>query len=966
MGDGKIMAAPRDEPHGGLTPERWQRIKDVLAVALELEPEDRPTYLDEACSADSLLRSEVESLLSFDKDGSIAALEPPGLHLALRPGTMIREYEIVELLGAGGMGEVYRAHDRRLGRDVAIKVLPSFVSNRTEWLGRFEEEARAAAALNHPNILSVFQMGTHEGAPYLVSELLEGSNLREKIRNGPPSLQDSVNYGLQICRGLEAAHEKGVVHRDIKPENIFITTDNRVKILDFGLAKLVRGAKNATLVRAETQPEIAMGTAGYMSPEQVHGQSADPRSDIFAFGSLLYEMLGGKRAFSGNSPADVMNAILYKDPPNLTQAEIPNALNVLVKQCLEKDPERRYQSVAELISTLDSAGHADNLQNSGRRFGVRVWLAIVTAAMFTAVAGVTYFFERGIRHTGTAPSLQVSDSESTVLPLIGLPGILHMPAISPDGGRVAFLWMAPDAKKSGIYVAAVGKQGLLRLTKNIADYSPAWTPDGQQIAFLRDVGDHFSVRLVPSLGGVEREIHVGQRSQAGNWEPENAGLSFSPDGKFLAFSELNAGTQQDSIRLISLADSRVRAVTDPPEGFQDRYPVFSPMGDSLAFIRSAGRAIVDELYITPLTGGDAKKLTFDHHHIYGPPAFSQDGSEIVFSSNRAGLESLWRISARGGNLEAVSRSGPLEWYPSISLGGHALAFEYSDDEQNIWQIDLKDETHSKGPAKILIPAANAYNFLPQFSPDGRRIAFQSNRSGYSEIWICDADGSNLVQLTNLHSLTGSPRWSPEGRYIAFDSRPNQHSEVDDVEVDVSDPQPHLIAQFHDADAFIPTWSRDGKWIYFSSNRGGKEGAIWKVAIENGVVRPGLPIQMTGDHGFSAVESSDRRLFYYRNPPHQGIWAIPRDRPKQIAVRTGPVPDLWSNWALSNHGVYFLIPGHLGPEIEFLDFRTRLVSHIAKLDKPSFYGLAISPNGKSLIFSQQDKSQHQIFVMSGFR
>ncbi len=946
-----------------MTPERWQRVKDVLAVALELQQEDRTSYLDKACSCDPSLRTEVESLLSIDDDGCSASLEPPTLALALRPGTMIRDYEIVELLGAGGMGEVYRAHDKRLGRNVAIKVLPSFVSNNSEWLGRFEEEARAAAALNHPNILSVFQMGTHAGAPYLVSELLEGSNLRERLRSGPLLLLDTVNYGLQICHGLAAAHEKGIVHRDIKPENLFVTTHGRVKILDFGLAKLVRGDGDASGITSATQLEIVMGTAGYMSPEQVRGEKADPRSDIFAFGSLLYEMLSGKRAFAGKSAADVMSAILSEDPPELTQTEIPDALKKLVRRCLDRDPARRYPSAFELASALEGACVPETVR---RTSGVHVGSMLLALAALIVVAsmGIAYFLNRGLRHNDTVPPTPDAGPETTVLPLVSLPGAQHMPALSPDGSRIAFSWKSPEIDKSGIYVAVVGKQTLLRLTSNPADYSPAWSPDGQHIAFLRDIDDHFSIRLVPALGGIEKEIHVGQRSQAGNWDPGMAGLSFSPDNAFLAFSELGTVAQQDSIKVISLADSGVRSITTPPNGFQDRYPVFSPIGNTLAFVRSAGPVFVDELFTTPIAGGEVRRLTFDHHRIYGPPAFTQDGREIIFSSNRAGLESLWRIPASGGTPEAVARSGPLDWYPSISPVGHSLAFEYSDDEQNIWQIELKDETHSKGPAKVLIPAANAYNFLPRFSPDGRRIAFQSTRSGYSEIWICGSDGSNLLQLTNLHTLTGSPQWSPDSRYIAFDSRPAQHSEIDVVDVPQGEPRP--VAKFPDADAFIPSWSINGRWIYFSSNRGGKEPNVWKVAIQNGAAGSAPPIQVTSGHGVGTVESSDGRLLFYRNSPHPGIWALPRDGGKEIALWTGPGPDLWSNWALAWNGVYFLAPGLPGPQVEFFDFGTRLVSHIAKLDRPSFYGLALSPNGKYLIFSQQDKSQHQIFVVSGFR
>ncbi|MGA9931350.1 MAG: serine/threonine-protein kinase, partial [Terriglobales bacterium] len=280
--------------------------------------------------------------------------------MALTPGTKLGPYEIQSLIGSGGMGEVYRAHDSRLNRTVAIKVLPTSYSADAERLQRFVQEARAAAALNHPNILSIFDIGEASGAPYIVSELLEGQTLRERIRSGPLSSRKSIDYALQVARGLAAAHEKGIVHRDLKPENLFLTHDDRVKILDFGLAKLTRpeseaGADTAT-VQVNTEPGQIMGTVGYMSPEQVRGKPADHRSDIFSFGSILYEMLSGQRAFRGESPAETMSAILKEEPAELSETarNVPPALERMVRHCLEKNPGQRFQSAGDLAFDLEA------------------------------------------------------------------------------------------------------------------------------------------------------------------------------------------------------------------------------------------------------------------------------------------------------------------------------------------------------------------------------------------------------------------------------------------------------------------------------------------------------------------------------------------------------------------------------------------------------------------------------------
>src|SRR5215472_6902703 len=281
-----------------MTPEQWQRAREVLADALELKPSERPIFLDGACFSDKNLRREVERLLASSEEARSSFMESSPLRVTLMAGVRLGDYEVVKLLGSGGMGEVYRARDTRLAREVAIKVLPAFYSNDPDRLRRFEQEARAAAALNHPNILAVHQMGTYEGAPYLVSELLEGNTLRELLRRGPLSVRKAIDYGVQVARGLGAAHEKGIVHRDLKPENLFVTKDGWVKILDFGLAKLQQrhpGSEHSAPTRdKETEPGLVMGTVGYMAPEQVRAQTVDHRSDIFSFVAVLYEMLTGK------------------------------------------------------------------------------------------------------------------------------------------------------------------------------------------------------------------------------------------------------------------------------------------------------------------------------------------------------------------------------------------------------------------------------------------------------------------------------------------------------------------------------------------------------------------------------------------------------------------------------------------------------------------------------------------------
>jgi eukaryotic-like serine/threonine-protein kinase len=395
-----------------MTPERWEQIRDVLEKALELAPVERSAFLDRACSSDETLRQEVETLLASSADVRSNFLQSSApVRVTLAAGTKLGEYEVKSLLGSGGMGEVYRAQDSRLGRDVAIKVLPASLSADSGRLRRFEQEARAAAALNHPNILAVYQMGTYEGAPYLVSELLEGETLREPVKRGRLAIRKAIDYAAQMARGLAAAHEKGIVHRDLKPENLFVTKDGRVKILDFGLAKLTQaqtGSGHGMPVEG-TEPGVVMGTVGYMSPEQVRGQTTDHRTDIFAFGAILYEMLSGKRAFQKPTSADTMSAVLNDEPPEISQVapEVPPALQRVVHRCLEKNQEQRFQSASDLGFALDAL--ADELRHqhtSGARQatlgsgpvpavrvgrGAKFWkIAVPVALVALLVAGGLY------------------------------------------------------------------------------------------------------------------------------------------------------------------------------------------------------------------------------------------------------------------------------------------------------------------------------------------------------------------------------------------------------------------------------------------------------------------------------------------------------------------------------------------------------------------------------------------------
>ena len=609
----------------------------------------------------------------------------------------------------------------------------------------------------------------------------------------------------------------------------------------------------------------------------------------------------------------------------------------------------------------EAAGTQQDLERPAATAGGRPKRLLLAGLLVVLLATISIWPLRTLgRHRSGTPTLPLP--EVTLLPLSGIEGEQRVPALSPDGSRVVFIRSAHSRNESGLYAAVVGAHSLLRLTQDTDDYSPAWSPDGREIAFLRDRGDRFLIETVPALGGTEQTIYSATRAPL-SYETGRGGLSFSPDGELLAFSEWNEATRKSCIKVLSLRDSSTRFLTSPPPACHDRRPAFSAGGDKIAFIRSSGPTAVEELFVVSAAGGEPKQITFDHKQIFGPPGWTR-GDDIIFSSSRGGLPAIWRVPASGGSPSRVPGGGPVAWYPSVSQSGDELAYERVDEEENLWRLPLSDQIHARAPASILVSSAKAPNLLPQFSPDGRKIVFQSGRSGYPELWICESDGSNPTQLTDLRGFAGGPRWSPDGRYLTFDYRSNQHSDIYIVATGGSHPRPAVV--FPDADSFLPNWSRDGQWIYFTSNRGESRYQIWRQAVREGAAGTSPPVQLTRNGGFGAAETADGKMLLYTKPGSQGIWSVPPYGGAETLIWGGPGPDNWSNWAVANEGIYLFTPQtDRSPDIEYVDFRTRRLSHVGRLDKPSFYGLAISPDGRSLLYSQWDRDEHQILVMEHF-
>ncbi len=599
---------------------RWQQIEELYHAALDRAPDERAAFLAETCAADSGLRREVEELLRYDGtaesfiEGNALAfearrLEPEELSQTapqLLPGQGIGAYKILALLGRGGMGVVYRARDERLRRDVAIKVLPASLAHDADRLLRFEQEAHATSALNHPNILTIYDIGAQDGAPFIVAEMLEGEELRAQLQDGALPVRLCVEYAQQIAAGLAAAHGKGIVHRDLKPENLFVTTEGHVKILDFGLAKLKPPQVGAVDTDAPTQKKITdpgtvMGTVGYMAPEQVRGQEADHRSDIFSFGVILYEMLSGRRPFTGDSTVEVMNAILKEDPPELTVANprVPQGLERLIRRCLEKKPERRFDTAHDLGYALEALSTSSGARleteaaspavtasaGKSRLFGnVRLAWA-VAAALLLGMLGVTWAY---LTRQPTA--------DARVMKLSLLPpekSSFGQIAVSPDGRHLAFT--AATGGLVQLWVRALDSTEARALAGTQGAMFPFWSPDSRFIGFFADGW----LKKIESTGGpVQTLCEVGV-PLGGAWS--RAGV--------ILFGQLAVGLLR-----VSETGGEVTRVTTPDRPRQEinhLFPTFLPDGRHFLYSISSGQKETRGVYVGALDDGTVKRRLLD-------------------------------------------------------------------------------------------------------------------------------------------------------------------------------------------------------------------------------------------------------------------------------------------------------------------------------------------------------------------
>jgi eukaryotic-like serine/threonine-protein kinase len=794
--------------------------------------------------------------------------------MSVASGARLGPYEIRGPLGAGGMGEVYRARDPRLGRDVAVKVLPPAFSADPGRLARFEQEARAVAALNHPNIIAIYDVGTEEGRPYLVTELLEGGTLRTRLSGEPLPVRQAVELAVQIARGLAAAHEKGIVHRDLKPENLFVAKDRRLKILDFGLAKLtVTGPAESTIAAGRTESGTVLGTVGYMAPEQVRGEPADPRSDLFALGAILYEMLTGTRAFHAETPAETMTAILRSDPNPMhtSSKDIPAGIEKITLRCLEKDPRQRYQSAHDLAFQLESAvegtaGGASLEGGAGRAGPWSRWL--LPATLLTGITGGLLFgVPLGERQGGLTPEFHRVTFR---------PGFVWSGRFAPDGRTIVYgaAWgggppevfstrpESPESRSLGLAdasILSVSRSGELAVLVR-AQYAGGWAYRG-------------TLARLPIEGGAPREIL--DSVLWADWDPKGV--------------ELAVVREQGGKRRLEAPIGKVLYQT----GGTIREPRFSPKGDRVAFLDHpifgddrGYVAIVDR-------SGNVKRLTQLWKSIQGI-AWAPDGEEIWFTAADQGPTRGLHAVTRGGKTRTIMRPPGSLALQDISRNGEVLLAEWNTRYGIAGRTALDDAERDLSWLD--------WSAVRDFSRDGSLLLFTEGGEGGGAsyaVYVRKTDGSPAVRLGDGEALA----LSPDAEWVLSIERGDRPRPI---LLPTGAGQARILSAGNIRDYQNGSWLPDGRRVLLLASEPGRGPRYYLQDIGGGDPKAITPEGM-GGFGFGAhTVSPDGSWVVARGPDGAiALWPLAGGDPRPVA---GLLPTEFPvRWSADGKYLYTALP-----------------------------------------------------------
>ncbi len=858
-----------------MDPIRWKKIDGLLDAALELPDGEREAFVLKNADGDRELADEVLALLKaqtrsddFLQHSAMKVLAKEMAHEETIVSSFsfvdktIGKYRVEKLLGAGGMGEVYLAHDQHLKRKVALKILPAEYLSNDERVKRFEQEARTISRMNHPNIVTIYDVGNFEGINYIATEFVEGETIRNLIGKRF-KLSNVLANSIQICDALSAAHKEGIIHRDIKPENIMIRRDGYAKILDFGLAKLTEPGPETLSDIAKTSNGMILGTPAYMSPSQISDEKVDHRTDLWSAGVVLYEFLTGKNPFKGSNRQETFQAILSQDPPLSTSmnSEIPLEMDRILTKLFEKDPDMGYQSAADLRADLKrvkreidsspswtSSGSLASSGTSAPKAYYRYYLAAVPVLIIIAAAAILYFFVR----SGPA-SVQATDwSQATSTQLTNDAGTEFFPSISPDGKT--FVYAGETAAGFDLFLQRVGGKNTTNLTEgsDADDTQPAFSPDGERIAFRSE--------RTPSgiyVMGTTRE-NLKRVSEFG-FHP-----SWSPDGKEIVVSTF--GRDRPTVRdnrdnglwIVNIESGEKRELIKGLASF----PAWSPNGKRIAYWYYSGTYGRTDIATIPAGGGEPINVTPEFGVLNWNPVWSPDGKFLYFVSNKGGNPGFWRVSIDEETGQPLSEPEPIvtpskfSRHLSFSRDGKRMIYVQTDLQSNIQGVDFDAQNVktigqpywiTQGDREVtraeLSPDGTRFQMrqirrtqddivtvsrdgrewrdvtndepfdrYSRWSPDGKQIVFGSDRNRGGEIWVCNADGSDVRQITfkyNPGYATGFPVWSPDGQRMAFSNEKDAY--ILDLTKHWNDQTPEKLPRPGAGKYFVPwDWSPDGK------------------------------------------------------------------------------------------------------------------------------------------------------------
>lgn len=874
-------------------------------------------------------------------------------------GQTIGHYLVVEELGAGGMGAVYLARDTRLERPVALKILSKALPANDEVLGRFKREAKAASALNHPNICTVYDIGEHEGRPFIVMELLEGGTLAGPEFAGPMPQEQVIKIGMQIADALEAAHAKGIIHRDIKPANIYVTRRGQIKLLDFGLVKLASpcdpaaafgsatptaGAPEGTL----TSPGMAVGTVAYMSPEQARGLNVDQRTDLFSAGAVLYQLASGKHPFAGNTPAVTFDAILNWDPAALEtlNPQIQPELAKVIYKALEKDQRKRYQSAAELYQDLLSIERRSGATAAGdisfRRTQVNPvnkvqkrlrYFAAGTVIILVAVVMIS-FFTRWLpdrRTTGRGGRLTLF--YSSLAPT-------RDPAISPDGKMLAFA--AEENGRVDLYVSRVAGGARVRLTDDGAQKSePSFSPDGELVAFtcLPKGSEESEISVIPTLGGAPRVLIPNARQPA-----------WSPSGKRLAFILMAPG-EPTALATAARDGSDIHIIMRGDGDYPFlKSPAWSPDETQLAVVRSLG-GVYGEIWLVPAGGGPPRRICQDPAGVISDePVFTYDGKAIVHESNRGGATNLWQVNLDGSSPVQLTTGAGQDRSPTLARDG-TIAFLNSRTRSAILVCALKENE----PRELL--TYSEILWAPSFSPDGLEIAFtRSESDGSWHIWSMPVSGGTPRQITSGSLPEIYPRYTADGSALTYNTWSPGPDRIWKVPRN-GGPSVALTPTLQEDDAYADL-SPDGQWMAFTRTEQ-RTAHVFVTALSGGPAR-----RVTNSPSAVPRWSPDGQLIAF-SPDRGysgGIFVIAPDGTGQRRVtRSGG----WPVWLPDGKSIGFVAVGPDGnQQIRFVpaeggDTRVLVPLKLIGTNKP----FDVSRDGKWLVTTNSIDVSSEIWLLS---